>query len=172
MATPHVTGALALYKSQNPTATAPTVRSAILNNAKPTTSLAGKTVTGGRLSLEGLFTGVTPPPPVATYDPRLAGISTPLSVAANRNSNVSITVGNLGNTGAQVTVSLAASGGSAGPSTTVFVPAGGTANTVIAWKAPKTRGSYTLTATTKLVSATLVDSNPGNNSASVTVTVK
>ncbi|MFZ4374511.1 MAG: S8 family peptidase, partial [Mycobacterium sp.] len=56
MATPHVTGALALYASQNPTATAAGLRTAILGNATPTTSLAGITVTGGRLNLEGLFT--------------------------------------------------------------------------------------------------------------------
>jgi subtilisin family serine protease len=170
MATPHVTGALALYKSANPTATAATVRNTILSNAKPTTSLAGKTVTGGRLSLEGLFTGTTPTP-VATYDPTVAAISTPLTVGTNRNSNVSITVGNLGNTAAQVNVALKASGGYTGPATTLSVPAGGTATTVIAWKTPKTRGPYTLTATAKLAQTGLVDADPSNNSKSVTVTV-
>ncbi|MEI7546304.1 MAG: S8 family serine peptidase, partial [Mycobacteriaceae bacterium] len=55
MATPHVTGALALYASQHPTATAADLRAAILGNATPTSSLAGITVTGGRLNLEGLF---------------------------------------------------------------------------------------------------------------------
>jgi subtilisin family serine protease len=172
MAAPHVTGALALYKSYSPTTNAASLRAAILNNAKATTSLAGRTVTGGRLSLEGLFAGVTPPPVVSTYDPRLAGIAAPLSVTPNRSSNISITVGNNGNTGAQVSVALAASGGSTGPSTTLFVPAGGTATTVIAWKAPKTKGPYNLTATARLVSVTLVDANPGNNSASIAVTVR
>lgn len=51
MATPHVTGAVALYKAQNPTATAAQIKAAILNAAKPTTSLAGKTLTGGRLDV-------------------------------------------------------------------------------------------------------------------------
>ncbi|WP_313676214.1 S8 family peptidase [Mycolicibacterium sp.] len=170
MATPHVTGALALYASQYPTAGAANVRNAILSNAKPTTSLAGKTVTGGRLSLEGLFTGNNPPP-VATYDPTLAGISAPLKVGPNRSSNISITVGNLGNTAAQVNVALKASGGSTGPATTVVVPAGGTATAVIPWKSPKTRGTYTLTATTNLAQTGLVDANPANNSRSVNVTV-
>jgi len=53
MATPHVTGAAALYKASNPTATAAQVKAAILDNALPTTSLAGKTVTGGRLNASG-----------------------------------------------------------------------------------------------------------------------
>lgn len=53
MATPHVTGAVALYKSINPTATAAQIKSAILGSATPTASLSGKTVTGGRLNVAG-----------------------------------------------------------------------------------------------------------------------
>lgn len=53
MATPHVTGAVALYKSLNPAATAAQIKSAILNSATPTASLAGRTVTGGRLNVAG-----------------------------------------------------------------------------------------------------------------------
>jgi subtilisin family serine protease len=49
MATPHVTGAIALYASVKPTATAPQIKNAILTSAVPTTSLNGKTITGGRL---------------------------------------------------------------------------------------------------------------------------
>ena len=53
MATPHVTGAAALYKSLHPTATAAQIKDAILSHAIPTASLAGKTVTGGRLDVSG-----------------------------------------------------------------------------------------------------------------------
>ncbi len=53
MATPHVTGAAALYKSTHPTATAADIKAAILNSAVATASLAGKTVTGGRLNVSG-----------------------------------------------------------------------------------------------------------------------
>lgn len=49
MATPHVTGAVALYASTHPGATAAQIKNAILSSAVPTTSLAGITVTGGRL---------------------------------------------------------------------------------------------------------------------------
>ena len=51
MATPHVTGAAALYKSTHPTATAAQIKSAILSTATPTPSLSGKCVTGGRLNV-------------------------------------------------------------------------------------------------------------------------
>lgn len=51
MATPHVTGAVALYKSLNPSATAADIKNAILSKATPTTSLSGKCVTGGRLNV-------------------------------------------------------------------------------------------------------------------------
>lgn len=49
MATPHVTGAVALYASTKPGATVAQIRNAILSSAVPTASLSGKTVTGGRL---------------------------------------------------------------------------------------------------------------------------
>ena len=53
MATPHVTGAAALYKSTHPSATAADIKAAILGAATPTGSLTGKCVTGGRLNVSG-----------------------------------------------------------------------------------------------------------------------
>jgi subtilisin family serine protease len=53
MATPHVTGAAALYASTHPGSTAATIKAAILGSAVPTSSLAGKCVTGGRLDVSG-----------------------------------------------------------------------------------------------------------------------
>jgi len=53
MATPHVTGAVALFKSLNPAASAAAIKAAILNQSTPTPSLTGKTVTGGRLDVSG-----------------------------------------------------------------------------------------------------------------------
>lgn len=53
MATPHVTGAAALYKSSHAGATAADVKAAIMGNAVPTPSLQGKVVTGGRLNVSG-----------------------------------------------------------------------------------------------------------------------
>ncbi|WP_026461563.1 S8 family peptidase [Adhaeribacter aquaticus] len=51
MATPHVTGGVALYAAKNPGASAAAIKNAILSTTIPTTSLSGKCVTGGRLNL-------------------------------------------------------------------------------------------------------------------------
>lgn len=53
MATPHVSGAAALYASYNLNATAAQIKAAILGATTPTASLAGKTATGGRLNVSG-----------------------------------------------------------------------------------------------------------------------
>jgi len=53
MATPHVSGAVALYKSLNPAATGAQIKAAIMAAALPTPSMAGVTVTGGRLDVSG-----------------------------------------------------------------------------------------------------------------------
>lgn len=52
MATPHVTGAAALYASVYPGALAAQIKNAILSSAVPTASLSGKVVTGGRLNAD------------------------------------------------------------------------------------------------------------------------
>lgn len=49
MAAPHVTGAAALYAATHPGATAAQIKAALLGSVVPTSSLAGKTLTGGRL---------------------------------------------------------------------------------------------------------------------------
>jgi thermitase len=53
MATPHVSGAAALYASTHPGALASDIKNAILTSAIPTPSLAGRTVTSGRLNVSG-----------------------------------------------------------------------------------------------------------------------
>ena len=53
MATPHVTGAAALYASTRPGSTAAQIKAAILDATVPTPSLQNKTVTGGRLNVSG-----------------------------------------------------------------------------------------------------------------------
>jgi Ca2+-binding RTX toxin-like protein len=63
MATPHVTGAIALYSAAHPTATAAEIRAAILGSTAATSSLTGKTVTGGRLDIGHLMGGAPAPAP-------------------------------------------------------------------------------------------------------------
>jgi subtilisin family serine protease len=53
MATPHVTGAVALYAATHSTATASAIKTAILGNVIATPSLNGKCVSGGRLNIAG-----------------------------------------------------------------------------------------------------------------------
>lgn len=53
MATPHVTGACALYKATNTGATAAQIKTAIMSSTVATTSLSGRCVSGGRLNVSG-----------------------------------------------------------------------------------------------------------------------
>ncbi len=53
MATPHVTGAAALYAATRTGVTAAQIKAAILDSVEPTGPLTGKTLTGGRLDAGG-----------------------------------------------------------------------------------------------------------------------
>ena len=53
MATPHVSGAAALYAARNPGATAAQIKNALLSSATPTASLSGRVLTNGRLNVSG-----------------------------------------------------------------------------------------------------------------------
>ncbi len=55
MATPHVSGAVALYATTHPGATAAQIRADLFTTAVPTQSLNGITVTGGRLDAAALM---------------------------------------------------------------------------------------------------------------------
>ncbi len=53
MATPHVSGAAALYKATHPSASAAQVKAGLLGSAVPTASCAGRVSSGGRLDVSG-----------------------------------------------------------------------------------------------------------------------
>jgi subtilisin family serine protease len=53
MATPHVTGAAAVYKAHNPSATGAQIKAAIMGSATATPSCNGKVVSNGRLNASG-----------------------------------------------------------------------------------------------------------------------
>lgn len=61
MATPHVTGALALYASLNASAGAAALRDALLNTTTAISSLASTTVSGARLDIGSLMAYTTTP---------------------------------------------------------------------------------------------------------------
>jgi subtilisin family serine protease len=94
MATPHVTGAVALYAAANPGATAGTIRSALLNAAVTTAALSGKAVTGGRLDVAGALSGAignTPPPPPPPPGPGTPTV-TVVAGAKKKNNTTPVTV--------------------------------------------------------------------------------
>ncbi|GHE08697.1 S8 family serine peptidase [Klenkia taihuensis] len=73
IAAPEVAAAVAMYRSLMPTATAAEIKQALLDDVDPVPALTGRSVTGGRLSLDGLaalgsqqvgwtFTGMTGAP--------------------------------------------------------------------------------------------------------------
>lgn len=95
MATPHVTGSAALYAAAYPAASAQQVREAILKTARATSSLTGKTATGGRLDV-GALVQAAPPAPLAVT---VSSVSAPESqgvfsfvVSLNRASTTGVTV--------------------------------------------------------------------------------
>ena len=77
MATPHVTGAVALYAAEHPDATAAEIRAALLNSAAATPSLGGLMVTGGRLDIGTLLDTV---PGVSGLVDRIAGNASTVAV--------------------------------------------------------------------------------------------
>jgi subtilisin family serine protease len=171
MATPHVTGAVALYASAFPAATASEIRTALLGNTLPTASLAGITVTGGRLNLAGLFGAAEPPvtPPADVHDVAVSSVSMPGSVKRGKTVTVNIAVANQGTTSETFQVSLSATGGSVGSPRSVTVAAGASASVPITWTAPNTRASFTITATAATVSG---ETDTADNTRSATTNVR
>ena len=68
MATPHVTGALAVYWDANPSATYSQVIQHLKDTVDPIAALATTTSTGGRLNLNKLLSVASPPPPPPPAD--------------------------------------------------------------------------------------------------------
>lgn len=113
MATPHVTGTVALLAAAYPTANLAQIRSAILTGTTPVAGLAGRVATGGLLNAAGALdrlgslvrSGTTPavdPAPVTPPAPVTAPVATPTSdagdtlaaaLAVNGTSRLSGTIG-------------------------------------------------------------------------------
>jgi subtilisin family serine protease len=69
MAAPMVSGAAALLYSLKPSATVEEVEYALFEGVDPDPALAGKTVTGGRLDVDGSMDWLEPPAPVISTSP-------------------------------------------------------------------------------------------------------
>jgi subtilisin family serine protease len=87
MASPHVAGVAALLLSQFPSATVQELRSRLLNTTVALPSLAGKTVTGGRVNAQAALTvsgdGQLELQATASTDTLPLGTSTPVFVSVN-----------------------------------------------------------------------------------------
>ena len=87
MATPHVSGAIALCASINPSLTPRQLHDAVLNTAAATASLSGKTVTGGRLDIGAMAQSCAAGVPLVP----VTGAPTALTATALDESNVRLT---------------------------------------------------------------------------------
>ena len=102
MATPHVAGAAALIMAQYPAITHTELKAKILDSVDPLSSLAGKTVSGGRLNVYNCFD--------VNLQPELVVTATS-PVKANQGSTFTIdaVISNIGSetaTGAEATITL------------------------------------------------------------------
>jgi thermitase len=149
MATPHVTGAVALYASVYPGATARDVRTAILNAARPTASVSGKTVTGGRLDVAAAL-----------------NVSPPLGITITGGSVVE------GNSGVRPSVFTVALSSPADAMVTVnFTTAGGTATSGTDFVAQTGTVSFAPGETSKTISVDIVGDTAYESNESFTVSL-
>lgn len=147
MATPHVTGAAALCASIYPTITASQIRNAILNSVVPTTSLSGKTATGGRLNISNMASNCLNPG--ASAQATLTISNTILSGPAGTGVNLATSGGSGGGaitysvTGTNCTLIGSVLNSTAPTSCVVFATSAASTNYLVATSAPKT---FTFTA--------------------------
>jgi serine protease len=80
-AAPHVAGVAGLLCSSNPTASYQTVRSRILETARPVPAFANLTATGGVLDAAAALTPAAPPPPTASV-PAAPGTPTVVRISS------------------------------------------------------------------------------------------
>ena len=104
MATPHVTGAVALYAAKYPNVSARQIREALLASTTPTASLAGRTATGGRLDVNALLNVVAP------SEFSISSSQAYLTEGQNGTTPFSFLISRKGSTSGQATVSWAVSG--------------------------------------------------------------
>lgn len=100
MATPHVSGAVALCSSMSGGLRGAALKDALMTSTAATSSLAGKTVTGGRLDMGALATKCgtsTPPPPagpsVSTMTPTSGPVGTPVTISGAGLTGATVKVG-------------------------------------------------------------------------------
>ncbi|MBP3957990.1 S8 family serine peptidase [Gemmata sp. G18] len=167
MAAPHVTGAIALYWSANPTLAYSQVIAKLKSSVDPVSGLSGKVSTGGRLNVGKMFASTSPP--VVSPGPKVTA-ATFSGATATQLSKVRVTFDRAINASTFTAADVASFTGPNGAITTSYsiVPVAGTNNTQfdITFGAQTVGGNYSLTFGPNIADATgkLMDQN-GNGTA-------
>jgi len=151
MATPHVTGVVALVQTLNPTWTHVQVKQRILSTARPVSALSGITVTGGVLNAAAAVAGA---PPVNTA-PAVTISSPSNSQSFNTGTSITFTGSATDTQDGSLTASLAWASSLQGA-----IGSGGTFN------------RSDLIVGTHVITASVTDSGSLSGSASVSITVQ
>ncbi len=144
MATPHVSGACALVLSANGTLNIDQLKAAILNNLDPISSLAGLTITGGRLNVNKAVRSVGAPTPDFT----ISALPSSRTVVQGAGTSYSTTIAASG--GFSGVVSLSVSGlpsGSSGTFSPTTVTTSGNSTLSVTTSVGTPPGTYPLTIT-------------------------
>ncbi|HEX2711188.1 MAG TPA: S8 family peptidase, partial [Candidatus Acidoferrales bacterium] len=173
MATPHVSGAAALVLSTCALSTA-SLKTTILNNVDPLPSLAGITVTGGRLNVNKAIRSCA----AATPDFALSASPSSQSVVQGASTPYTVTVASSG--GFMGTVSFSVSAGLPSGATASFSPASvnnsGSSTMTVTTSSNTPTGTYSLTITgtsgslSHNTSVTLVVTSPGGGDFTLSAT--
>lgn len=173
MATPHVTGAAALYLAQNPGASPGQVRSFLTSVGETGAwdSYGQRLVrvdwNGGGSSDSGSGGGSGGGTTPSTRDVAITGLSAPSTVALGNSVTIQVTVRNEGTTDETVTVTLAANGSTVESPRSLSLAPGASSTASFRWQ-PASAGTYTLQATATISGD---DTDPSDNQRSTTVTV-
>ncbi|MCX7623202.1 MAG: S8 family serine peptidase [Thermomicrobium sp.] len=166
MATPHVTGAAALYLLRNPGVTPAQVRNFLLASGE-----SGRWDSFGQplvrvTSGSGDSGGGSAPAP-STRDVAVTGLSVPSSVTVSTSVTVQVTVRNEGTTSETVTVTVSANGNPIDSPKSLSLAAGSSGTVSFAWQ-PTVAGTYSVQADATLSGD---DADPSDNQKSATVNV-
>jgi subtilisin len=168
MATPHVTGAVALYKAGHPTATPAQIRAALLSTGSNAGWSGDKDSSKEPLIDVSTF-AASGTGGGATHDAAVSGVSATASVTQGAAATVSATVSNNGSATETITVNFSEAPGGATQSKSVSIGAGASSAVSFSWA---TTTGTTLGAHTFTVSAVVAsDSNAANNSGTASTTV-
>jgi subtilisin family serine protease len=166
MATPHVSGAIALCAARAQNMTAQAIRSAVMSSATSTSSLVNRTVTGGRLNAGSLLNLCGPvaatPVSISSFSPSSGPVGTVVSISGANFSDVTSVKFN-GTSATSYTVTASA--------ISATVPAGATSGTISVTTSSNgsatSAGSFTVTVEDPVQDQPVEDVAPGTPAAPV-----